>query len=105
MTPNVCHRRGGTDDEMKGAAVPLIRKHMAGSCPGHTWESDGAVLEVDDALAAELLAIPGGGFSEVAATSQPAAVDGPPAAPDMIEAPTAPRRGRPRKATDSEVTE
>lgn len=41
-----------------------LRKAQAGSAPGHHWEMDGSVLEVDDDLAYELLAIPGGGFSE-----------------------------------------
>lgn len=85
--------------------MPLIRKHKAGSCPGYTWDSDGAVLDVDAELAVELLAIPGGGFSEVAPDPQPAPVDGPSPAPEVIEAPTTPRRGRPRKATDAEVAE
>jgi hypothetical protein len=87
------------------AAVPLIRKHKAGSCPGHTWDSDGAVVEVDDALAVELLAIPDGGFSEVAPSAQLSAPDGSADGPEVVEAPPAPRRGRPRKATDSEVSE
>lgn len=85
--------------------MPLIRKQKAGSCPGHTWQSDGAVLMVEDALAAELLAIPDGGFSEVGPAEQPSAVDEPAASPEVVEAPAAPRRGRPRKATDAEVSE
>lgn len=40
-----------------------IRKARAGSIPGHTWEHDGAVVEVENALAEQLLLIPGGGFS------------------------------------------
>lgn len=85
--------------------MPLIRKHQAGSCPGYTWDSDGAVLEVDAELAMELLAIPGGAFSEVAPAEPSAAPGDSSAAPEVVEAPAAPRRGRPRKATDAEVAE
>jgi hypothetical protein len=44
-----------------------LRKARAGSAPGHTWEHDGDVLEVDESLAEQLLRIPGGGFT-IAAT-------------------------------------
>lgn len=47
-----------------------VRKEKAGSAPGHTWEHDGDVLEVDDDLGHELVAIPTGGFSEVDAPKQ-----------------------------------
>lgn len=77
--------------------MPYIRKDKAGSCPGHTWEHDGDVVEVDDpVLVADLLEIPG--FSEVAPPkddtdkSDSAASD---------EEPATPKRGRPRKATQS----
>ena len=42
-----------------------LRKAQAGSAPGHHWETDGAIREVDDDLGYQLLAIPNGGFSEV----------------------------------------
>ena len=54
-----------------------LRKDQAGSAPGHTWDKDGDVLEVDDALGAELLAIPGGGFTEVAPHELPKGRRGP----------------------------
>jgi hypothetical protein len=39
---------------------------VPGAAPGgHTWDSDTDEVEVPDDLAAELLAIPGGGFAEV----------------------------------------
>lgn len=92
--------------------MPFIRKDKAGSCPGYSWERDGAVVEVDDlALVAELLAIPG--FSEVAepepehqAADDPSRED---AAghdePEAHDAPAAPaKRGRPRK-TQTEISE
>lgn len=41
-----------------------LRKAQAGSAPGHIWNHDGQVLEVEDELAHKLLAIPDGGFSE-----------------------------------------
>lgn len=55
-----------------------VRKEQAGSAPGHTWEEDGQVIEVDDELAEQLLAIPNGGFSEAAP---------PPAEPEKKEEP------------------
>lgn len=39
-----------------------LRKDNAGSAPGYEWPHDGAVIEVDDELAEQLLAIPNGGF-------------------------------------------
>lgn len=75
-----------------------LRKALAGSAPGYTWESDGAVLEVDDEFACELLDIPTGGFSpadpptgEVTESPQP---DG---TVDVAESPIQKRRGRPPK--------
>ncbi|MDR3083334.1 MAG: hypothetical protein LBV60_20855, partial [Streptomyces sp.] len=82
--------------------MPFIRKDKAGSCPGHSWEHDGDVVEVDDpVLVADLLAIPG--FSEVAPEPEPVRQ----AAEDVGDAggsreaaeeepPAAPKRGRPR---------
>lgn len=78
--------------------MPYIRKDKAGSCPGHTWEHDGDVVEVDDVnLVADLLAIPG--FSEVAPPSKRDRTDD--VAPD--EEPAAPKRGRPRKTAQSQT--
>jgi hypothetical protein len=90
--------------------MPFIRKDKAGSCPGHSWEHDGDVVEVGDVdLVAELLAIPG--FSEVAPGSEPEhqkADDSDreePAGHEDADAPAAPaKRGRPRK-TQTEVSE
>jgi hypothetical protein len=85
--------------------MPFIRKDKAGSCPGHSWEHDGDVVEVDDIdLVADLLAIPG--FSEVAPEPEPehqAAEDD--KEPEADETPAAPaKRGRPRKA-QTEISE
>lgn len=53
----------------------LLRKEKAGSTIGHVWENDGDVHDVPDQLAAELLAIPGGGFTEVAGDEATAVAD------------------------------
>lgn len=45
----------------------FLRKALAGSAATHTWPHDGAVVEVPDHVAAELLLIPDGGFTEVRA--------------------------------------
>ena len=47
--------------------MALIRKEQAGSDSfGHTWDADGAVVDIDDGeQIASLMAIPDGGFSEV----------------------------------------
>lgn len=39
-----------------------LRKDRAGNAPGYEWPHDGAVIEVDDELAQQLLAMPDGGF-------------------------------------------
>lgn len=93
--------------------MPFIRKDKAGSCPGHRWEHDGDVVEVDDVdLVAELLAIPG--FSEVAPEPDPEhqAAESPDRKdaagheePEAHNAPATPaKRGRPRK-TQTEISE
>lgn len=41
-----------------------LKKKNAGAAPGYTWEHDGDVLDVDEALALELLERPGDEFSE-----------------------------------------
>jgi outer membrane biosynthesis protein TonB len=48
----------------------FLRKDRAGSAPGHVWPHDGAIIEVHDDLAEQLLLIPRGGFS-IAAAPQP----------------------------------
>lgn len=46
--------------------MPLIRKDQAGSDSfGHTWDDDGAVVEMPHEEAEALLAIPDGGFTLV----------------------------------------
>lgn len=52
-----------------------LKKAQAGSAPGHTWDEDGQVIEVDDHLAAQLLSIPAGGFSEAEPPAEPPAPD------------------------------
>ncbi len=74
--------------------MPLIRKEQAGSCPGYAWENDGDVVDVDADMAGDLLAMPGGGFSEVAPPEPDGAADlvgDAPPGPDaeVVEAPVA----------------
>ncbi|MCW2900932.1 MAG: hypothetical protein JWO67_3197 [Streptosporangiaceae bacterium] len=80
----------------------LLRKELAGSTShGHEWSEDGAVLDVPQDHANELLGIQDGGFSEVVEEDQ-SSVD---------EAPAPRRRGRGKSDEDepagdqSEVTE
>lgn len=40
-----------------------ISKARAGNVAGHSWPHDGAILEVEDTLAEELIQIPNGGFT------------------------------------------
>ena len=49
-------------------------KKETGGCEvaGFTWANDGDVVDVPDDLGAELLAIPGGGFSYVEPDAEPA---------------------------------
>lgn len=49
----------------------LLRKKSAGNAPGYSWDADGAVVDVDDALAQELLGRPGDEFVEVPAEEKP----------------------------------
>lgn len=53
--------------------MPLIRKAAAGSDSfGHTWPTDGATVQIDDAdQVAALLAIDDAGFSEVTPSGEP----------------------------------
>jgi hypothetical protein len=87
----------------------FLRKDQAGSAPGHTWENAGDVIEVDDELAWQLLAIPGGGFAEVPAPEPAPVVDEPPADEEPepetdSDEEEAPKRkgGRPRLPRDAE---
>ena len=83
--------------------MPYIRKEKAGSCPGYTWEHDGDVVEIDDVqLVGELLAIPG--FSEVAAPAKPEKPQKSDTGSDAEgDEPATPKRGRPRKTTQSQT--
>lgn len=79
--------------------MPFIRKDKAGACPGYTWEHDGDIVEIDDPhLIGELLEIPG--FSEVAAPSKDSGKTDSGAEGDE---PATPKRGRPRKTTQSQT--
>ncbi|MBX7464967.1 hypothetical protein K1Y80_02575 [Streptomyces sp. MAG02] len=98
-----------------------VGRKWPGSAPGHEWKKADDVVEVDDRLGQELVAIPGGGFYEVVPTSSdvrgkdpepdPSAKDTP--APDEdsndaeLKADEPKRRpGRPRKPKpEDEVTE
>lgn len=92
--------------------VKICKARAGSSSHGHTWPTDGAVVEVPYEDACELLRIPDGGFTEAPAE---AASDEVPEedSPEFSEAPppVAPRpRGRPRKvsadeAPPTEVTE
>jgi hypothetical protein len=66
-----------------------LRKNQAGSAPGHTWDEDGAVVEVDDGLGEELLALTGAGFSRAEASAIP-----------VVEAPTSDEPGDEPDSTD-----
>ena len=72
-----------------------LRKAQAGGAPGHTWEEDGQVIEVDDELAASLLAIPNGGFSEAA----------PPVTPEPEPEPEEPEEPEPEPEEANEAEE
>lgn len=76
--------------------MPFIKKDQAGSdSHGHTWPEDGAVVEVAPEHAQALLAIPDGGFSEVAPPTREMSEVAPDPEPDASPAPR--RGGRPRK--------
>lgn len=83
-----------------------VGRKWPGSAPGHEWKKPDDVVEVDDALGQELVAIPGGGFYEVipdAEVAEPAAEKADDS--EVVEAPAASKR-RPRKTTGSDtVTE
>lgn len=62
-----------------------LRKDKGGTSIGpYRWPGDGSVTEVPDHLAADLLAIPDGGYSKAAAPepkAEPKAAPKPPAEP------------------------
>lgn len=88
-----------------------LRKAQAGGAPGHQWEHDGQVIEVDDDLAWELLAIPNGGFSEAEPPQDEPAEPEPEKEPEESpeppedEEPPKPKRGpgRPKKTEINEA--
>lgn len=85
-----------------------VSKTCAGSSSlGFTWDADGAVVEVPDEVAAELVAIPDGGFTivdapaaaaEVAPPDSQAVTEPAPADGEITEAPAKPARARAAKA-------
>lgn len=86
-----------------------LRKAQAGNIPGHQWEHDGQVIEVDDELAWDLLAIPDGGFSEAQPPKEEPLDPEPdaetPSEPVEDEEPAKPKRGpgRPKKTEIAEA--
>lgn len=89
-------------------ATVHVRKARAGADSwGHTWPTDGAVIELDYDQALILLAIPDGGFSVADDTDATNPDESPDALsevtpdPDTALTEPAPRRGpgRPRKTT------
>ncbi|MFD7016134.1 hypothetical protein [Streptomyces sp. NPDC059928] len=97
-----------------------VGRKWPGSAPGHEWTKADDVVEVDDDLGQELVAIPDGGFYEVLPAAS--ARDDPPeseptaggtpasdeAEGDQEEVPEEPKRrpGRPRKPKpEDEVSE
>lgn len=83
----------------------FLRKDQAGSAPGHTWEKPGDVVEVDDELAYQLLAIPYGGFSEAeppAPEPDPDPESDPEPEPDDEDETPKRKGGRPRLPRDAE---
>jgi hypothetical protein len=106
--------------------MPHIRKARAGNDSfGNEWPEDGAVVDVPVEQAAELVAIPDGGFSEASAPGEPATQDdggqgdaetgssgdtgdeqGDGEKTEIDEAPKPARRGRkPKAETDKTVEE
>lgn len=85
-----------------------VSKARAGSSSlGYTWGTDGAVVEVPDDVAAELVAIPDGGFaivpdqvieSEVAPDNAQAVTEPEPDDKQSVEAPAKTTRTRSTKA-------
>jgi hypothetical protein len=67
-----------------------LKKEKGGTSIGpHHWPEDGSVAEVPDGLAADLLAIPDGGFSMADPPKPPAKAAARDAAKDAPEAPQA----------------
>jgi hypothetical protein len=74
----------------------LLRKARAGSDSfGHTWETDGAVVDVPDVEASVLLRIRDGGFSEVYEPEGNFAEVAPEAFPAKVLKPVAPKLRNP----------
>lgn len=72
-----------------------LTRSMSGSAQGGlVWDRPGAVVEVPDDLALELLAIPKGGFAEVAAPEPAQEPDEASAAEDAEAAPKRATRAR-----------
>ena len=66
----------------------LLRKEQAGSDSfGHVWETDGAVVEVPEEQARQLLRIQDAGFSEVAEMLAPLPFPKAPALKPISESP------------------
>lgn len=89
-------------------------KLLPGGAPGGLeWKSDQDVVEVDDEIGLELIAIPDAGFSEAAPPASSGANQDKPAAgapadssSEVVEAPTAaPRKRASRKPASTEVSE
>ncbi|MBD0743599.1 hypothetical protein [Streptomyces sp. CBMA152] len=90
----------------KTAGVP------ASAPGGYTWETLDDVVGVPDDLGLDLVAIPGASFVEAPAPNGEDEVSADSVEPlpipndsGVVEAPTAPKRGRPRKTTQSEISE
>jgi hypothetical protein len=63
-----------------------VQKDRAGSCSlGYEWKTDGAIVEVEDAHAAELVHIPDGGFRIVFPEPEPDAPEVPEAAKAPVD--------------------
>ena len=80
-----------------------LRKEQAGAASGgFTWATDGAVVDVPDELAAELLAIPGNDFSLAPGRHEAVAE---PAVADKADEPEAKAPARRRHARTDDAGE
>lgn len=86
----------------------VSKAHAGSSSLGYTWDTDGAVVEVPDDVAAILVAIPDGGFaivsesaieSEVAPETAQAITEPAPDEAPSVEAPAKTTRTRSTKAS------
>jgi hypothetical protein len=86
----------------------LLRKEQGGAIvAGYEWANDGDVVDVPGDLGLELLAIKGGGFTEVLPQPEPepepeSDEDGHDEGGDAADSSPKPRRGRPPKTPVSE---